>query len=175
MRIVKLLDPIPFPYRLAAIAALAVVLIGFGWIKGAGHVQDEWDAANAKQATQVIIVKQRQAAETVRVITQYIDRIKVVRETAAAIVKKVPVYVSPEADTACVLPVGFVRLHDAAAADSLPGPAGVTDAAPAGIALSTATSTIADNYRRCHENAEQLTALQAWAVAMKTAATERNP
>ena len=29
---------IPWPYRLLALAALAVALIGFGWVKGAGHV-----------------------------------------------------------------------------------------------------------------------------------------
>ncbi|MEY1660856.1 hypothetical protein [Isoalcanivorax beigongshangi] len=38
---------IPWPYRWLAIAALAVALIGFGWIKGAGHVQAQRDAAAA--------------------------------------------------------------------------------------------------------------------------------
>ena len=107
-------------------------------------------------------MKQRQAEATVQVVTQYVDRVKIVRETGATIVKEVPVYVSPEADAACVLPRGFVRLHDAAAAGRSPEPAGSSDAAPAGIALSTVAGTVADNYERCHENAEQLIALQAW-------------
>lgn len=33
--------------------------------------------------------------------------------------------------------------------------------APAGIALSAIAGTVSDNYVRCHENAEQLIALQA--------------
>ena len=107
-------------------------------------------------------MKQRQAEATVQVVTQYVDRVKIVRETGATIVKEVPVYVSPEADAACALPRGFVRLHDAAAAGRSPEPAGSSDAAPAGIALSTVAGTVADNYERCHENAEQLIALQAW-------------
>ena len=40
---------IPWPYRLLALAALAVALIGFGWVKGAGHVQARWDAAVQQQ------------------------------------------------------------------------------------------------------------------------------
>ena len=36
---------IPWPYRWLALVLLAAALIGFGWIKGAGHVQAQWDAA----------------------------------------------------------------------------------------------------------------------------------
>jgi len=32
---------VPLPYRLPALALLAVALVGFGWVKGAGHVQAE--------------------------------------------------------------------------------------------------------------------------------------
>jgi len=35
----KLTSLVPLPYRLLAIALLAVVLIGFGWAKGVGHVR----------------------------------------------------------------------------------------------------------------------------------------
>ena len=58
--------------------------------------------------------------------------------------------------------LGFVRLHDAAAAGELPEPARDADAAAAGIALSTVAGTFAANYQTCHENAEQLRALQEW-------------
>ncbi len=52
---------IPWPYRWLAVAALAAVLIGFGWIKGAGHVQAQWDAAVQKQTLQAAAVRERQA------------------------------------------------------------------------------------------------------------------
>ena len=161
---------IPWPYRLLAMAAFAVALVGFGWAKGAGHVQAEWDVATGKQALQVAVVKQRQAEATVKVVTKYVDRVKVVRETGDTIIKEVPVYVPIEADAACVLHRGFVRLHDAAAAGRIPQSAGGSDAPPAGIALSAVAGTVADNYERCHENAEQLTALQSWIHEMKKAA-----
>lgn len=37
---------IPLWARVAALVAFAVALVGFGWVKGAHHVQSEWDAAN---------------------------------------------------------------------------------------------------------------------------------
>ena len=43
---------IPWPYRCLALVLLAAALIGFGWIKGAGHVQAQWDAAVQQQALQ---------------------------------------------------------------------------------------------------------------------------
>lgn len=105
------------------------------------------------------------ARKNERIVTQYIDRVQVVRERGATIVQKVPVYVTPSADAACVVPDGFVRLHDAAATSTLPGPAGAADAQPSGIALSTIGSTVADNYAVCHATTEQLIALQAWVRA----------
>jgi len=166
---------VPWPYRLLALAALAVALAGFGWVKGADHVRAEWDAATGKQALQVAGVKQRQANASVQVVTKYVDRIKVVREKGDTIIKEVPTYVTPEADARCVIPRGFVRLHDAAAANKIPDPAGTSDAAASGIALSTAAGTIANNYERCAENSEQLIALQSWIVEMKNVDSEKAP
>ena len=154
---------IPWPYRLLALTAFSVALVGFGWIKGASHVQAQWDAAIQQQAPHTAAFRERQAQATVKVVTQYVDRVRVVREKGDTIVKEVPVYVPVQADAACTINRGFVRLHDAAAAGELPEPARDADAAAAGIALSTVAGTVAANYQTCHENADQLRALQAWA------------
>ena len=156
------MSAILWPYRLLAIAALGVALFGFGWIKGAGHVQAQWDAAIQQQALQTAAIRERQAQATVKVVTQYIDRVRVVREKGDTIFKKVPVYVPVQADAVCTINRGFVRLHDAAAAGELPEPARDADAASADIALSAVAGTVAANYQTCHENAEQLRALQVW-------------
>jgi len=161
---------IPWPYRLLALAALAIALIGLGWIKGAEHVQTRWDPAIQQQTLQVAAIRERQAEATVKVVTQYVDRVRVVREKGDTIIKEVPVYVPVQADAACSLNRGFVRLHDAAAAGELPASAGDADAPAAGIALSAVAGTVAANYRTCHENAEQLRALQAWVREMATSA-----
>ena len=160
---------IPWPYRLLALAALAVALIGFGWVKGTGHVQARWDAAVQQQTLQATAIRERQALAAVKVVTEYVDRVRIVREKADTIVKEVPVYVPVQADAACTINRGFVRLHDAAAAGELPEPARDTDAAAAGIALSAVAGTVATNYQTCHENAEQLRALQGWVREMDAA------
>ena len=158
---------IPWPYRLLALAALAAALIATGWLKGAGHVQTKWDAAIQQQALQTATARERQAQAAVKVVTEYVDRIRVVREKGDTIVKEVPVYVPVQADAACSINRGFVRLHDATAAGDLPESAGSADAAPAGIALSAVAATVSDNYQRCHENAEQLRALQLFFLSTK--------
>ena len=157
---------IPWPYRLLALAALGLALVGFGWVKGAGHVQAQWDIAVQQQALQAAAVGERQAQATVKIVTQYVDRVRVVREKGDTIIKEVPVYVPVQADAACTINRGFVRLHDAAAAGALPEPAGDTDAAAADIALSAVAGTVATNYQTCHETAEQLRALQTWVGEM---------
>ncbi len=153
---------IPWSYRLLAVAALAGALIGFGWIKGAEHVQAQWHAAVQQQTLHAATVRQRQAEATVKVVTQYVDRVRLMRVKGDTIIKEVPVYVPVQADAACTINRGFVRLHDAAVAGELPEPARDADAAAAGIALSAVAGTVAANYQTCHENAEQLRALQAW-------------
>lgn len=154
---------IPWPYRLLALAVLGVALVGFGWIKGASHVQAQWDAVVQQQTLQAATVRQRQAEAAVKIVTQYVDRVRIVREKGDTIIKEVPVYVPVQADAACTINRGFVRLHDAAAAGELPEPARDADAASAGIALSAVAGTLTANYQTCHENAEQLRALQEWA------------
>lgn len=163
---------IPWPYRWLALVLLAAALIGFGWIKGAGHVQAQWDATVQKQTLQAAAVRERQAQATVKVVTQYVDRIRVVREKGDTIIKEVPVYVPVQADAACTINRGFVRLHDAAAAGELPESARDADAVAAGIALSAVAGTVVANYQSCHENAEQLRALQTWIREMKVAAEQ---
>ncbi|MBU9606046.1 hypothetical protein [Burkholderia multivorans] len=107
------------------------------------------------------IAERDAARRDVKIVTRYVDRVRVVREKGDTIVKEVPVYVDREADRACVVPLGFVRVHDAAAANVPVGHPASTDAAAAGVALSAVAATVADNYTSCHENAEQLIALQA--------------
>jgi hypothetical protein len=160
----------PWPYRCLALVLLAAALIGIGWIKGAAHVQAQWDAAVQQQALQTSATRLRQAEATVKVVTEYVNRVRVVREKGDTIIKEVPIYVPVQADAACTINRGFVRLHDAAAASELPEPAGDADAPAAGIALSAVAGTVAVNYQICHENAEQLRALQAWIGEMAATA-----
>ena len=153
---------IPWPYRLLAVTTLGIAAFGLGWTKGSQHVQTQWDTTAQQQALHAAAERERQANTTVKVVTKYIDRIRIVREKGDTIIKEVPVYVPVQADAACTINRGFVRLHDAAAEGELSEPARNPDAPAEGIALSTVARTVADNYQTCHEIAEQLRALQMW-------------
>ena len=153
---------ISWPYRLLALAAICIAMFGFGWLTGARHVQVQWDATTAAQQQAQAQVQTRQAETTVQVVTQYVDRIQVVREKGNTLIQEVPVYVPIQADAACTVPSGFVSLHDAAAAGELPEAARDADAPAEGLALSAVAATVVTNYQTCHENAEQLKALQDW-------------
>lgn len=151
-----------WPYRLLALAALCIAVFSFGWLKGTSHVQAQWDAATAAQQQAQAQAQTRQAETTVQVVTQYVDRIQVVREKGDTLIQEVPVYVPVQADAACTVHRGFVSLHDAAAAGELPEPSRDPDAPAEGLALSAVAATVVTNYQTCHENAEQLKALQDW-------------
>ena len=153
---------VPWPYRLLSLAVLCIALFGFGWLKGASHVQAQWDAATAAQQQALAQVQTQQAQATVQVVTQYVDRIQVVREKGDTILKEVPIYVPVQADAACTIYRGAVSLHDAAATGELPAAPGDPDASAEGLALSALAATVVSNYQTCHENAEQLKALQDW-------------
>lgn len=159
-----LLAIVPWPYRALALIALAAALLGFGWMKGAEHVQAKWDAATTEQSLSVARIKQKQAEATVQVVTKYIDRVRVVQIAGDTIIKEVPKYVPSDSPA---LPAGFRLLHDAAAG-GYPIPASGTDAAA--VPAEVAAETIAANYTTCRENAEKLTALQEWVRAQEAAA-----
>ncbi|HFZ2546513.1 TPA: hypothetical protein ACIJ26_005435 [Pseudomonas aeruginosa] len=147
-------------YGLAGVAVIAALLYALGWLGGASHEQDKAKQLEAAQLRQAFEQGQALGVVRDRVVTEYVDRVQVIEKVGRTIIKEVPVYVSAEADRACTVPAGFVRLHDAAAAGLPPsGSAGAADARPAGIALSAVAETVAGNYTACNGNAEQLKSL----------------
>jgi len=124
------------------------------------RVQDLSDAL-VKAQTQVIVAgfETSAARADIHIITRYVDRERVIRQVIHDIQREAPRYVTSGTDAAFPLPVGFVRLHDAAAAADLPGPPGAADAQASGVTASDAAVVIAGNYGTCHAIREQLNAL----------------
>lgn len=155
-------------YRALALAALVLATAGLfscqqARISGANAALDKANAALAKAiAGNAALASSLKLAEgTTRVVTEYVDRVQVVHERGATIVKEVPIYVTANADAACAVPAGFVQLHDTAASgNGTAGPAGDPDAPAAGVTLSAVAETVASNYATCHATAEQVVALQ---------------
>jgi hypothetical protein len=157
-----------------ALAACGVLLYSLG--VASGKSAEKANAVKADNARFEAAFEQGRALGTVKekVVTEYVERVVTVYKAGATITKEVPIYVSKAADASCVVTGGFVRVHDAGAANvPVSGGSRVTDDAGSGIALSAVAATVVDNYTDCHANAEQLTALQAWARGSHSVASGR--
>lgn len=127
---------------------------------GAASVQQEWDATKARDAAAVAKVEKASDKIVEKVITQYVDRVQVIREKGKEIIRNV--YIKIPAD-ACPIDGGFRVQHDAAARmPTDPAPWGVPDYAAAPVDVRTAAATVAGNYESCHINAATLIAWQEW-------------
>lgn len=118
-------------YGLLAVVVIAGLVYALGWLGGAGHELDRAKQLETKQLRQAF--EQGQALGTVRdrVVTEYVDRVEVIEKQGKTIIQRVPVYVTPDDDSRCAVPAGFVRLHDAAArAEDLGAGPGAADASP---------------------------------------------
>ena len=152
-------------WKLSLFAAAATAIGGFA----AGWTVHDWRDGTAQVhaavATAKTIQRQAAASQAVAVTDQAAqDRVRTVTRT---LIEKVPEYVSATTDARYPLPLGFVRLHDAAVAGvdlsaAAPDPDG-TDDAPSGVAASAAAAVIVGNYGACHADQARLAELQAWA------------
>lgn len=154
------LDKIPFISTYAKPTKIGSIVVLLFSVYMCGGISNEagWQEKVLKQQAEIALLKQQEAEVTTKVVTKYIDKIQVVKETNNVISK----YINTEADGKCQLPNSFSVLHDAAAKDQLPDPAGAVDARASEVKLSEATSTVINNYGLCHQNTEQLKSLQEW-------------
>ena len=114
---------IPWPYRLAGPHGARRRPGRLRLDQGAEPRSSAMGCRHPATNPEAAAIRERRAQATVKVVTQYVDRVRVVREKGETIIKEVPVYVPVQADAACTINRGFVRLHDAAAAGELPEPA----------------------------------------------------
>ena len=135
---------------------------------------DRLKAAPVKErlkTVEKIVYRQAEAAKITEGVGRRVaERETEVRTVTRTIIEKVPVYVTAEADLLPV-PLGFVRLHDAAALGTPAVPFGARESAdsPSGVALSTVAGTVAYNYGECLGWREQVIGWQAWYAEQKAA------
>jgi hypothetical protein len=146
----------------AALALLALALYAFGRLDGARIEGAKHLAYVANQATETVRVAKAQEKVVVKAEIKYRDRIRIVKEKGDVIVQKVPTYITLQTDRNFPLPVGFVRLHDGAAAGNDPGPSSDSDGKASAVTTSAASTIIASNYTECRKLAEQVEGWQAY-------------
>jgi hypothetical protein len=153
---------IPQQYKLIAqVCSVLVLALGL-YLEGGLSNEDKWQAKVKEMQVQIAQTEKAGAEATVKVVTKFVDRVQIVKEKGDVIVQKVPEYITKESDAKCTIPNGFVVLHDAAAKSEVPDSSRGSNEAPSGVALSTVGKTVVENYTTCHQNVEQLKALQEW-------------
>jgi hypothetical protein len=157
-------------YALLSVAMLAVGF-GSGWTVRdwkAGAEAEKAAKAETKQAVRGIYRERAQADVTSAVETKAAQAQVQIRTVTKTIIERVPEYVSVADDSRCVVPVGFVRVHDAAAAGNpLSEPSGELDGGAATseaptVTLSRLAEVTAENYGTYQSVARQLVDLQSW-------------
>ncbi|NPU91404.1 MAG: hypothetical protein HPY82_05765 [Gammaproteobacteria bacterium] len=152
--------------RVVAIAGAPYAIFSWGHYQGAKQEAGRWEAEKAEHTRQLAESRAQNAENVPKVITEYVDRVQLVREKAKTIVKEVPIYVP--SDAACDLPGGFRVFHDATASGDVPDPARIADAAP--VEVEAVAATVAENYSTCHEISAQLISLQKSIAARREVA-----
>lgn len=146
----------------AVFSAAAIAIVGGAYFKGRQDGREALLASQLQAAGQVV---KRQDKVTERVVVEYRDVVKVVKEKGEEVIREVEKLVPADG---CVLDGGFRVLHDAAADGALPGASGRAHGSAAPVEQIAAAETVAGNYLVCHQNAEQLKALQGWIEKQQT-------
>lgn len=183
-----LLNPIsliPPQYKLLAYIIIVVVVLGIASGMGAkvAHTftknhyvsvisKMEAEAASLRAANAELTIKLNAEIANIkeRVITKYVDRVKVVKEKEYVYRDQATTVVPDRTE----LSNGWVYLHDAAAAGTDAESSRSADASPSGVASNQALAVVAENYATCHANAEQLTALQEYVREVEKVVTQAN-
>jgi hypothetical protein len=156
---------------IVGVAALSAGLAG-GWQARdviAERSEARWRQLAAEDQSNQLRTSLRQSIDAGRVSADIGARSSArqveIRTVTNEIIRETPIYVSEASDFACLVPLGFLRLHDDAAAgraSPVPDPAAPPHDAASGVELSDVARTVTHNYGACHSDAERLRSLQDW-------------
>ena len=124
----------------------------------AAKAQEKADRTAAKQDARAAEVSAEVRQATAEKQVEY-------RTVTKTLIKEVPKYVTVTSDSRCVVPLGFVRLHDLAAGSGqafVPAAPGGSVETPSGLDLSTVSSTVVANYGTAHVWRAEAEGWRAW-------------
>ena len=152
----------PIPYKSIA-QLISVLILAFAlYMEGGISNEISWNA-KINELKLELAAKETQSVEiTTKIITKYVDRVKIVKETGDVIIKEIPKYITTIDDSKCTIPNGFVMLHNSAASNELPDSSRDFNAGASEIKISGVATIVIENYNTYYQLAEQLKSLQSW-------------
>ena len=154
--------PLVNKYLLPVKIGSAFLLVFGLYMEGGISNQERWEAKVAEAKIEMAKKDAASAEASTKVITKYINKVEIVKEKGDAILKEVPKFVTANADGQCVIPNGFVLLHDSASRNEVPDSTRGVDEGASSVKLSGVATTVTENYTLYHKVSEQLRSLQEW-------------
>lgn len=161
----------PGRYVLIALAVIIALLVlgKCQFDRGVKHEQAA-QAERLKKAEKAVAKREVKAEKiTSEVRADVAEKQIEYRTVTKTLVKEVPKYVTVQADAKCVVPAGFVSLHDSAASGSpsLPVGAGRSLDTPSGVELSAVAETLVTNYGTAYQWRAEAEGWRRWYAEQK--------
>lgn len=141
--------------RAAVLAGMAVALLAIGWMQGERAAGERHLDYLAEQAQRTVAIAHAQARVVQQVEIRYRDRIRTIYVQGETLEHTIPQLVTPADVDRFAVPVGFVRLYDAAWTGDPPGPATDADREPAAVSFADVAQVEVDNATSCRAWREQ--------------------
>lgn len=156
------------PLRVVSIIILAAGL----YFEGGMSNNDRWLAKVHEMELKVKTAEAKSAETTTKVVTKYVDKVRIVKEKQDVRVEYIDRYITKDADAKCDVPNSFVVLHDSASKNELPPTAGGAYEGTSNFKISEVGKVVTDNYTTCYQVREQLRGLQIWLKKQQAIAAE---
>ena len=152
---IPFLTALPFATKLAVTTTLMAAIFLFGMYLGNKIGVSSCHEAVIEAQRHSIETGVKQAEVSDKIVTKYVDRVKIVKKN---VVKEVKVYVKDDANI--MLSPNFRLFHDSSANNEIPSRTSNPDGKA--VTVEDLANTIAGNYGNCHENSATLISLQDW-------------
>jgi len=153
---------LPIPNK-TIVQVVSVIVLAFSlYMEGGISNQAAWESKVAQVKLDMAKKEVASAEVTTKIVTKYVKQIQTVKETGDVIIKQIPIYITKNDDSMCVIPNGFVLLHDSASRNEVPDSTRGTNAGTSDVKISEIAGTVTENYTTYYQLAEQLKALQDW-------------
>jgi len=146
---------IPLATKIATATIAFTAVFGFGMYLGNKIGVSSCHEAVIEAQRHSIETGVKQAEASDKIITKYVDRVKILKQN---VIKEVKVYVKDDANI--MLSPNFRLFHDSSANNEIPSRTSNPDGKA--VTVEDLANTIAGNYGNCHENSATLISLQDW-------------
>ena len=142
------------------VAAIVVALFGI-YFEGGYMTEMEWRARVEALEAKVKVAEEKSVEVNTVIEKQYVDRVKVIKETANANIQYVDRIVA-KYDNLCTVSNAAVLLHDSASRNEMARSSLGLDEGTSSLKISDILSTVTDNYSTYYQVREQVIGWQQW-------------